>query len=94
MQGVQAQDGICALSRLCGGTIVHSLRIGQTTLIPIEIPKVIDGAESGCMVRSPCLLLSDQCTFVHSLRISETTLSSIQKLLSDDKSLYAKAVRH
>jgi hypothetical protein len=40
-------------------TIVHSLHIGEMTLILIENPEVIDDVESRCVIRSPCLLRSN-----------------------------------
>jgi hypothetical protein len=93
MDGIESGCVIRSPCILLSGqcTIVHCLRIGETTLIPIESPKVIDDVKSGCVVRSPCLLVSGQCTIVHSLciGISIPTFRMIINTMS--KRLHAQA---
>src|ERR1700722_6000720 len=43
---------------------VHSQRIFETALIGVEVHEVVGGAERGCVIGSPCLLLPGQRTVV------------------------------
>src|SRR5258708_15645073 len=58
--------------------LVLHLRIFVTSLNSIEVTQIVDGAESGCVIRSPSLLFTSQRTLVHHLRIFVTSLHFIE----------------